>query len=378
MEELNGKKRWVIQDCLLRNPNDPVLLVSDSIKFIIEHLDGLHTFEQITRIVNSRFKGNISENQVRRLVEELDKMLFLKNEKFLLKYNFLKKEIEERETYDHNWLNLYKKPELIEQAINSISLDQDSHHTILVPHAEHEISYSMAAQGIAMLRKQLEEDSTLIIIGPNHVTPKVAGVFLGNKNFRTPAGDVEVDKRNIEGLKNLNPSIFKINNIIHQREHSIALQIPFIRTLLPNHTKVIPIVISFGEGDNWLEIIKDISYYIKNFFKEKKIRILISGDLFHYSSLWIQNLGDREDKEMLLNSTQYIYNWDNNALEELSKGDLQAFTKLGFLGRYCATAPIWLSWEILNLRRAGIISYSHIGDFIKDGNGVSCALSYFE
>lgn len=110
---------------------------------------------------------------------------------------------------------------------------------ILSPHGG--FSYSSLAQAKAWRELKGRSPSRVVVLGPWHGANE-QGVFLPESNvFRTPLGDLRVDDEICDELES-SGTVFVRNDIPHMEEHSIELQLPFMKRLFPE-ALLIPILV---------------------------------------------------------------------------------------------------------------------------------------
>ncbi len=108
---------------------------------------------------------------------------------------------------------------------------------LVCPHAGYVFSGPIAAHSY----KALVEDGipeTIIILGPNH-HGLGAGIAVGDEDYQTPMGRVGIDKDMAYRLVD-NSDLLQIDNIAHQREHSLEVQLPFLQ-FFSDSFKIVPI-----------------------------------------------------------------------------------------------------------------------------------------
>ena len=96
---------------------------------------------------------------------------------------------------------------------------------LIAPHAGYRYSGSVAASAYARLRPYHDIYTRVILLGPCHrvATRKLA--LSSADVFRTPLGDVPLDKELIEALDIPGVEVF---DAAHQSEHSLEVHIPFL------------------------------------------------------------------------------------------------------------------------------------------------------
>jgi len=159
---------------------------------------------------------------------------------------------------------------------------------LISPHAGYEYSGGTAAYGYKLI--QGKSYKTVVVIGPSHQYGfRGVSVFPQGK-FRTPLGDIEIDKEFAKKLLN------KDNDILFEprafaKEHSVEVQLPFLQKVLSGF-KIVPVVM----GDCDLEICQKFSGLLKEAIAERKdILVIASTDMYHGY--------DYQEAEIIDNST---------------------------------------------------------------------------
>ncbi|MCM8783050.1 MAG: AmmeMemoRadiSam system protein B, partial [Candidatus Omnitrophica bacterium] len=123
------------------------------------------------------------------------------------------------------------------EEVNPISGDREVFGLIL-PHAGYSYSGRTAAFGYKLIKDKPYR--TVIILGPaHHYGFKGISLYPEGK-FRTPLGDIEIDKDFVQNL------LFKDKHIFFEprafeREHSIEVQLPFLQKVLKDF-KIVPVL----------------------------------------------------------------------------------------------------------------------------------------
>jgi AmmeMemoRadiSam system protein B len=166
----------------------------------------------------------------------------------------------------------------IKECLEARKLSESLPETIaagIVPHAGWFFSGSTAAMVFTAVKRCHEEVYSFVIFGAAH------GYFgpmpaLDDSNFwETPLGDVAVDTDLVERL--LNQKLAVSNPSTHRNEHSIEVQVPFVKYLFPD-AKILPIVVPPSEKAIVLgQAIGDIITQVG-----KTVVCIGSTDLTHY------------------------------------------------------------------------------------------------
>lgn len=197
-------------------------------------------------------------------------------------YPRTKKEIENK---IQSYIKEIQKNQMKENAQASIS-----------PHAGYRFSGDVATWSISSLKKA----NTYIIIGPSH-QPTGTGVSLSKENWKTPLGELEVDKELVNELK----GIGIVENKAHIGEHSIEVQLPILQYIHQDF-KILPIMLSIQDKETVIKLADKIT----EISREKDIAIISSSDFTHYQP---KRIAEKQDKE---------------AIEKIKELDLEGFYQL--------------------------------------------------
>ncbi len=142
---------------------------------------------------------------------------------------------------------------------------------LIVPHAGYIYSGPVAASAYALLAPYRDQYRRVILLGPCHRVP-VRGLALSSADvFRTPLGDVPLDKDSVSDLDIEGVETFDAS---HRDEHSLEVHLPFLQTVLGSFS-VVPIVV----GDASPELVAQV---LDALWGGPETLIVISSDLSHY------------------------------------------------------------------------------------------------
>jgi AmmeMemoRadiSam system protein B/AmmeMemoRadiSam system protein A len=230
---------------------------------------------------------------------------------------------------------------------DSVDIPMEDPIAILVPHAGYVYSGQIAADAYRQVMGRRYD--VVVILGVNHTTPNFSGIALGPyKYFHTPLGDVPLDASITNSLlsecKDCNQ-----NREVHETEHSIEVQIPFIQVLFPN-AKIVPAIIHPPDFDLCIRFGKALAKVLKN----QRALIVISSDLSHYPNSNDAVKADRVTLEALarLNPTEIPSLMKSLNLPNLST---RACGEAGILAGITAAKG-------LGATRAVIAGYANSGD----------------
>jgi len=145
---------------------------------------------------------------------------------------------------------------------------------VVSPHAGYPYSGPVAAATISRIKFK----DTFIIMGPSHTGMGKPLSIMTEGAWKTPLGEVEIDSELAKQIS-ATSSYLQEDNLAHQHEHSIEVQIPFLQYFKPN-VRIVPIVLAYASGATYKEIGKEIARAIKKLNRE--VVIIASGDLTHH------------------------------------------------------------------------------------------------
>lgn len=143
---------------------------------------------------------------------------------------------------------------------------------LIAPHAGYIYSGPVAGQAYAQLITHAEIIRRVILLGPVHRVP-VRGLALPKADrFATPLGEVPVDQDTIRQLAGM-PQVV-VNEVAHEFEHSLEVQLPFLQSVLHDFS-LVPLVV----GDATAEEVADV---LEVLWGGPETLIVVSSDLSHY------------------------------------------------------------------------------------------------
>lgn len=148
-------------------------------------------------------------------------------------------------------------------------------------------NYKYSSKALAASYSQIMKESfdSIIILSPVH---KMAfqGIALNDSDyFSTPLGDIPVDNKANEFLKNYNKEFIFYSDEHHSSEHSIEVQLPYIYTLFKDKVKIIPIIIGEPNTKFTMLLARALNELINK--TKKKYLIVVTTDLsqgFNYET----------------------------------------------------------------------------------------------
>lgn len=239
-------------------------------------------------------------------------------------------------------LNISKPKEKIDNIIGIVS-----------PHAGYIYSGKTAAYAYNAVRNKNYE--TVIIISPSH-REYFAGISIYNGDaYRTPLGDVPIDK-------NISAQLISGSKIIfegiqgHRSEHAVEVQIPFLQIVLEKF-KIIPIVM----GDQNRVFVYELADKLSKVVDDKTL-IVASSDLSHYYS-------KRTANELDSIVEKHIQNFDYEGLQKDLENNRCEACGGGAIVALMKTA------DLIQKRKSKVLARSDSGDITGEQSEVVGYLS---
>ncbi len=147
---------------------------------------------------------------------------------------------------------------------------------VIAPHAGYVYSGGVAGYAYRQLRDRPVD--TVIILGPNHRAP-LTGVSVYTEGvFRTPLGDAVIDGETAGRL--LDPaSDIVFAPEVHEKEHSIETQLPFLQVLFGENVKIVPVLVGMPTQKSFASFTERLADELAH---HPKTLLVVSTDLSHY------------------------------------------------------------------------------------------------
>jgi AmmeMemoRadiSam system protein B len=162
----------------------------------------------------------------------------------------------------------------------------------IVPHAG--LQYSGPVAGAVYGR--LAFPPTVILLGPNHYGRGSPIALFAEGVWETPLGDVEVDAELAGELRGACGAIADDPGA-HRSEHSLEVQLPFLRRLAPT-LRFVPLLLSVGGYQPLEELGSALAGLLAQ--REPRPMLLASSDFNHYESDRITRVKDRKAIDAIL------------------------------------------------------------------------------
>jgi AmmeMemoRadiSam system protein B len=392
--EVSGQRVICLRDPL--SLSQKVLFIPYSALFIIQLFDGRHSVVDIQVEYMRQFGELLYREKIQELVNQMDEHLFLDSERFR---QMKKKVIEAFKSDPARPLALageaYEEDAgKLRQVIEGYFLEPDGPGlpsgrreadglvAAIAPH----IDYRRGGPCYAWAHKAIQESSPadlFIILGTAH-SPTQQPFALTQKDFQTPWGLVETDRDFLSEIQARCP--LDLYEFVHKAEHSIELQLIFLRALWSKKDpfQIIPVLCgSFHEA-----IAKNISPMdlpgVAPFIEamkeaigrsRRKVCLLASADLAHVGL----RFGDAEAPNRF--TLESLGEKDRVLLEFARRVDAEGFYNCLLRERdqrrICGFPPIYTLLQVVEAREGNLLKYGQSMDPAGQSVVTFASLAFF-
>ena len=215
---------------------------------------------------------------------------------------------------------------------------------VIVPHAGYIYSGPTAARVFA----QVPIPGLVVILAPNHtgVVEAKEGVSIWEAGkFKTPLGDVPVDRDAARALIEISHGMVDIDHDAHLAEHAVEVELPFLQMLRAD-VRIVPLVIAWDQWDPARLLGEMLARLVQA--AGEPVLLLASSDLNHYEPAAV---AEEKDHRAL----QTIEALDGEELLARCKRE-----RISMCGRGPA-AVVLAAARALGAKQAEVIDYRHSG-----------------
>ncbi len=156
-----------------------------------------------------------------------------------------------------------------------ISSENKSLQAIISPHAGYIFSGEVAASAFNQIPENIVYKRVFVLASSHQFSFGGAAVYC-NGNYETLLGEIKVDTKLSEKLIE-ESDVFYDKPEVHENEHSLEVQLPFLQHKLGNDFLLVPIIL----GTNSTDDCKKIATALKPWFNSENL-FIISTDFSHY------------------------------------------------------------------------------------------------
>jgi MEMO1 family protein len=225
---------------------------------------------------------------------------------------------------------------------------------IVAPHAG--LMFSGPVGAYAYKAAATQRFDVAVLVGPSHFVGFEGVALYPDGAFATPLGEVPIDEQGTRAIAGA--SIVRTLPNAHQREHSLEMQLPFLRRLLPD-VPIVPLLM----GHQTRETIIALGDALARAFRGRRPLLVASTDLSHYfDARTAQSLDERVQARIAAFDSEGLL----DLFEEYPDHER---------GRYvaCGGGPaisVMLAARALGATDARVLKYAHSGEVSGDYDGV--------
>lgn len=172
--------------------------------------------------------------------------------------------------YSDNALELHQQISRFIQQAQTVHSDYPK--AIIAPHAGYVYSGPVAATAYKKVMEKAATIKQVIIMSPAHRYGFKGLAWSAADSFRTPLGDVKVNKEALNQVKQLD----FVHNLeqAFDGEHALEVHLPFLQSIL-NDFQIVPFVVGVAEPEQVAQVLDQL-------WGKEETLIVISSDLSHF------------------------------------------------------------------------------------------------
>jgi AmmeMemoRadiSam system protein B len=225
---------------------------------------------------------------------------------------------------------------------------------VVAPHAG--LMFSGHVGAYAYKAAATQSFDVTVLVGPSHYVAFDGVALYPDGAFATPLGDAPIDE---DAARKLQASpIVRVLPNAHQREHSLEMQLPFLRRLVPD-TRIVPLLM----GRQRRETIFALADALTRAFTDRRALLVASTDLSHYFDAATARTLDSQVQELIA-----AFDVDGllDHFERYPEHERGRFVA-------CGGGPlisVMMAARALGAHDARVLRYAHSGEVSGDNDGV--------
>jgi MEMO1 family protein len=220
---------------------------------------------------------------------------------------------------------------------------------IIAPHAGLIYSGPVAAHSYSLLRGR--DIDLAILVGPSHYVGFDGVAIYERGAFETPFGPIPIAEDCASDFVKASP-VVKAHPVAHSREHSLEMQLPFLKRVLPN-ASIVPLLMGYQDRKTAYEL----GDAIRSAARGRHAVIVASTDLSHYQNATVASELDGK-------VIQQVSRFDAGGLMSLLENNPQHACGGG------PTVSVMRAAKALGATDARVLSYADSGDISGDKSAV--------
>ncbi len=172
------------------------------------------------------------------------------------------------------------RADALRQALDGYLADgqplQSRVRAVIAPHAGLMYSGPVAGHAYAAVSRQTYD--VVVLVGPSHFYGFDGVALWGRGAFTTPLGALAIDAPLATLLRQAAPFV-REDTVVHEREHSLELQLPFLARLFPD-VPILPLLV----GHQRAATVAALGEALPLVLRGREALLVASSDLSHYQT----------------------------------------------------------------------------------------------
>ncbi len=378
--EVEGRSLYLVRDPM--EIMEGQALVPPEVALLLQFMDGTRTPVELALRFALETGRTLPTSAVERLVEDLDRGLFLEGKRFEEAFRKVVKDFLEApvrpaalagRSYPAEKEELASTLEgILDLGPSDLPPGEAPPAGLVAPHID--LDRGKKVYALAYRRLQASPPAeTFVLFGTSHAGG-VSPLIPTRKDFETPLGKVEVDQDFLDPLYAALGEEARREEFLHRNEHSLEFQVLFLQAIFPGRSfRIVPLLagaLSAGEGgtpSGREEVERPLAAILEEAGRRRgRVTFLAGVDLAH--------LGPRfgGDHSLAREDLEELEQRDRATLEMISRGDPEAFYRDvagdGNQRNVCGLSPLYFLLRCLQGRRGEILGYEQAAE--EDGSQV--------
>jgi MEMO1 family protein len=240
--------------------------------------------------------------------------------------------------------------------VDPVAVPRGKLEAIVAPHAGLMYSGQVAAYAYKAAAEAGPFD-VLVLVGPSHYVAFDGIALYPSGAFESPLGPAAIDDELARELLAASP-VVRALPAAHKREHSLEMQLPFVRRLLPD-VKIVPLLMGYQARDT----IYGLGDLLARAGADRRVLLVASTDLSHYfDASTAQALDQRVQECVATFDPEHLL----QIFEEYPEGERGRFVA-------CGGGPliaVMLAARTRGARDGRVLKYMHSGEISGDNSAV--------
>jgi len=378
--EVEGRSLYLVRDPL--EIMEGQALVPPEVALLLQYMDGTRTPAELGLRFALETGRTLPSAEVERLVEDLDKGLFLEGERFQRAFLQVLEDFRNRpvrpsalagRSFPADREELARRlEEILRLGPADLPPRQAPPAGLVAPHIDLERGEAVYAKAYRALQAAPPAE-TFVLFGTSH-SGGTSPLIPTRKAFQTPLGEVEADQEFLDALYPALGEAARQEEFLHRNEHSLEFQVLFLQALFPDRPfRIVPLLtgaLPVGQGGTPRGV-EEVEAPLQVLLEEARKR---AGRITFVAGADLAHLGPRFGGSEPLEEAdlEELERKDRATLEAAARGDAEAFFRDAAAGdnerNICGIAPIYFLLRSLEGRKGEILGYEQAAE--KDGSQV--------